>query len=54
VSASADGLHPSAAVGRLIGQLALNTAVPEPGSLPLLALAVVLMAGMLRRGRKQG
>lgn len=56
VSAFSDPLHPSAAFGRLIGQLALDTAVPEPGSLPLVALAVVLMAGLFRRGRdrKQG
>jgi outer membrane lipase/esterase len=49
VSAFADDLHPSAAVHRLLGQLAVATAVPEPGSLVLIALALTFLVGLRRR-----
>ncbi|EXI74801.1 MAG TPA: SGNH/GDSL hydrolase family protein [Candidatus Accumulibacter phosphatis] len=49
VSAFSDDLHPSAAVHRLLGQLAVATAVPEPGSLVLVALALTLLVGRGRR-----
>lgn len=48
VSAYSDPLHPSAVSHRLIGQLALNT-VPEPGSIALVILGVVMVAGLRRR-----
>jgi len=49
VSAFADDLHPSAKVHRLLGQLAVATAVPEPASFALVALALTLLAGWRRR-----
>ncbi len=49
ISAYSDPLHPSAAFHRLIGQLALNTAIPEPGSMALVLLGVVMVAGLRRR-----
>lgn len=49
ISAFSDPLHPSAASHRLIGQLALNTAIPEPGSMALVLLGVVMVAGLRRR-----
>ena len=48
VSAFSDPLHPSAASHALLGQLALST-VPEPGSMALVLLGVVVMAGGFRR-----
>ena len=50
VSAFSDNLHPSGAVQRLLGQLALNT-LPEPGSLALVLLGMAL--GLLRVGSKR-
>lgn len=50
-SAFSDALHPSAASHRLLGQLALDTAlntVPEPGSLALVLLALMVFAGLYR------
>ena len=47
-SAYSDPLHPSAASHRLIGQLALAT-VPEPGSITLVLLGLVMVAGLRRR-----
>ena len=49
VSAFADDMHPSARVHHLLGQLAVATAVPEPGSLLLVALALALLVGRDRR-----
>lgn len=48
VSEFSDALHPSAAAHALIGAAALR-ALPEPGSLALVAAAVVLLAGVRRR-----
>jgi outer membrane lipase/esterase len=53
VSAFSDDLHPSAATHLLIGQLALATAVPEPGSLLLVLLALLLVLWH-RHGRVTG
>lgn len=50
VSAFSDPLHPSAASHQLIGQLALAAAVPEPASLALTALALVMVLGLRRAG----
>ena len=50
VSAFSDPLHPSAAAHQLIGRLALATAVPEPASLALTALALVMVLGLRRAG----
>lgn len=50
-SAHADDLHPSAAFHRLLGQLALSTAMPEPAPLALLALALLALAATRRRAR---
>lgn len=49
VSAFSDDLHPSAQVHRLLGQLAVATAIPEPASFALVALALTLLAGWGRR-----
>ena len=50
VSAFSDPLHPSAAAHQLIGRLALAAAVPEPASLALTGLALVLVLGLRRAG----
>lgn len=50
VSAFSDPLHPSAATHQLIGRLALAAAVPEPASLALTALALVMVLGLRRAG----
>lgn len=50
-SGYADDLHPSAAFHRLLGQLALNTAVPEPAPLALMALALMALVATRRRAR---
>ena len=51
VSLYSDPLHPTAVAHRMIGQLALATAVPEPGSLMLLLLAVGILAAATRQKR---
>ena len=50
VSAFSDPLHPSAASHLLIGRLALATAVPEPASLALTGLALLMLLGLRRAG----
>jgi hypothetical protein len=50
VSAFSDALHPSAASHALLGQLALST-VPEPGSIALVLLGIVMLVGFRRRTR---
>lgn len=50
ISAYSDPLHPSAAAHRLLGQLALST-VPEPGSLALVLLALMVLTGLYRGNR---
>lgn len=51
VSGYSDPLHPSARVHQLLGQLALNTAIPEPAALGLMLLGLAGMAAMRRRPR---
>lgn len=48
VSAFSDALHPTTLVHQLIGQIAFNAAVPLPGSLGLMFLALVMMWGVRR------
>jgi phospholipase/lecithinase/hemolysin len=50
VSAFSDALHPSAASHALLGQLALST-VPEPGTVALVLLGMVMVVGVRRRTR---
>lgn len=50
-SGYSDDLHPSAAFHRLLGQLALSTAVPEPAPLALMALALMALVATRRRAR---
>ena len=50
-SSNSDDLHPSAALHRLIGQAALDVALPEPASLALLAFAMVSLMLVTRRRR---
>lgn len=45
-----DGVHPTAAAHRMLGD-ALMAAVPEPGSIALLLAALLVMATTMRRAR---
>lgn len=51
VSAFSDPLHPSSRAHELLGQLAITTAVPEPSSIAMMAMGILVIGGIVRRRR---
>ena len=51
VSAFSDPLHPSSRSHQLLGQLAITTAVPEPSSIAMMAMGILVIGGIVRRRR---
>ncbi|MCY7304693.1 MAG: PEP-CTERM sorting domain-containing protein [Rhodoferax sp.] len=50
-SAFSDPLHPSSRSHELLGQLAITTAVPEPSSIAMMAMGILVIGGIVRRRR---
>jgi len=51
VSAFSDPLHPSSRSHQLLGELAITTAVPEPSSIAMMAMGILVIGGIVRRRR---